>query len=215
MTVSFRNFDALVARVQALPVGRRLIGIAGPPGSGKSTLSEALAAALNAEEAGMAAVIPMDGFHLDDQVLAERHLLARKGAPQTFDVAGFRHLLLRLRDDSEPEIAVPVFDRSLEISRAGARMIPASVRILLVEGNYLLLQDAPWRDLAPAFDLTVMVREPRERLEARLIARWQSFGFDEEKSRAKVTQNDLPNVDLVLGNSSAADFETSETRTPV
>jgi len=215
MTVSFRNFDALVARVQALPVGRRLIGIAGPPGSGKSTLSEALAAALNAEEAGMAAVIPMDGFHLDDQVLAERHLLARKGAPQTFDVAGFRHLLLRLRDDSEPEIAVPVFDRSLEISRAGARMIPASVRILLVEGNYLLLQDAPWRDLAPAFDLTVMVREPRERLEARLIARWQSFGFDEEKSRAKVTQNDLPNVDLVLGNSSAADFETAETRTPV
>lgn len=215
MTVSFRNFDALVARVQALPVGRRLIGIAGPPGSGKSTLSEALAAALNAEEAGMAAVIPMDGFHLDDQVLAERHLLARKGAPQTFDVAGFRHLLLRLRDDSEPEIAVPVFDRSLEISRAGARMIPASVRILLVEGNYLLLQDVPWRDLAPAFDLTVMVREPRERLEARLIARWQSFGFDEEKSRAKVTQNDLPNVDLVLGNSSAADFETSETRTPV
>ena len=163
----------------------------------------------------MAAVIPMDGFHLDDQVLAERHLLARKGAPQTFDVAGFRHLLLRLRDDSEPEIAVPVFDRSLEISRAGARMIPASVRILLVEGNYLLLQDAPWRDLAPAFDLTVMVREPRERLEARLIARWQSFGFDEEKSRAKVTQNDLPNVDLVLGNSSAADFETAETRTPV
>jgi pantothenate kinase len=116
-------------------------------------------------------------------------------------------MLLRLRGRDEAEVAVPVFDRRLEISRAGARIVAAEVRILLIEGNYLLLNQEPWRQLAPLFDLTVMLRESRSSLENRLIQRWLGYGFSEAEARAKVLGNDLPNVDLVLEGSRKANFE--------
>ena len=105
---------------------RSLTAIAGAPGSGKSTLAEAVVARLNEEAPDSAAVLPMDGYHFDDRVLVSRGLRPRKGAPDTFDVAGFYHMLHRLKRNEEPEIAVPVFDRDLEIARAGARLIPPS-----------------------------------------------------------------------------------------
>jgi pantothenate kinase len=116
---------------------RAIIAIAGPPGSGKSTTAAWIADELNSAERGSAAVLGMDGFHFDDLVLIERGWRARKGAPETFDVAGLEHLLIRLRNNSEHEIAVPVFDRAMEISRAGARIIPQSARLVIIEGNYL------------------------------------------------------------------------------
>ena len=145
----------LLAAIMARASGRDrlIVGIAGAPGSGKSTLAERLRERIEAS-GECVAIIPMDGFHFDDRVLTARGLLPRKGAPETFDVAGFRHLLMRLRA-REAEVAIPVFDRSIEISRAGAAIVPAETRILLVEGNYLLLDETPWSGLAGAFDMTV------------------------------------------------------------
>ena len=203
------GYDALLTRIRTLAADRVIVAVAGPPGAGKSTLSAALAVALSIDHPGRAEVIPMDGFHYDDAVLDARGLRGRKGSPPTFDVAGFRHLLDRLKAHDEAEVAIPVFDRSLEISRAGARIVPALARILIAEGNYLLLRDPPWADLCAIFDLTVMIHEPRQLLEQRLLSRWQSFGFDEAAAHAKVYDNDLPNVDLVLARSIRADIIVS------
>jgi pantothenate kinase len=153
-----------------------------------------------------AAVIPGDGFHYDDAVLRSLNLLDRKGSPNTFDVGGFRNLLLRLRANNEPTVAVPVFDRILEISRAAGRLVSSDVKYLIVEGNYLLLNLAPWSSLRDCFDATIMLQVDRKTLEARLLDRWRSFGFDESTSYEKVRRNDLPNAELVISASSRADF---------
>lgn len=116
---------------------RVIIAVAGPAGSGKSTVAEALADALGPT----AAVVPMDGFHLDNHILAARGLLPRKGAPETFDANGFVTLIQRLK--AQDEVVIPVFDRQRDIAIAGARVIDASHRILLVEGSYLLLDEQP------------------------------------------------------------------------
>ncbi len=201
--------DAFAARLEALAQGRetRLIAaLAGPPGAGKSTIAEAVAARLNAAAPGRCAVLPMDGFHYDDLVLVPRGDRPRKGAPHTFDVGGLRALLARLRANDEAEVAVPVFDRSIEIARAGARIIAQSVPILLVEGNYLLLNAAPWSALRPLFDVTAMVMVAPETLRDRLGARWRDMGMSAADTLAKLEENDLPNGRLVMTESIAPDF---------
>lgn len=194
------------ARLAALPGGRHLIGIAGAPASGKSTLAEAIVDRLNADRPGRAAVVPMDGFHYDDLILDARGDRPRKGAPHTFDVDGFRHLLMRLRDPDAPDIAIPVFDREIEIARAGAAILPASVEIVVVEGNYLLLDVPPWDRLAGAFDLTAMVEVSEETLRQRLAHRWESLGLPADEVHAKCEENDLPNGRTVRNRSRAADI---------
>ncbi len=183
---------------------RTITAIAGPPAAGKSTLAEKLAASLNAQKPGSAAVLGMDGFHFDDMLLVPRGLRPVKGAPQTFDVAGFHHLLQRLRANQEAEIAVPVFDRSIEIARAGAAMVPQGVTRLVVEGNYLLLDRAPWSHLKPLFDTTVLLTVSESVLRDRLLARWS--GLPEAEALAKIEQNDLPNGLLVLRESAPGEF---------
>lgn len=192
---------ARLVRAKGARRKRLMVAIAGAPGSGKSTL----AAALKAELGATAIVVPMDGYHFDDAVLNARGQRARKGAPHTFDVAGFEALLKRIRA-REPDVAIPVFDRAMELSRAGAEIIGAEARIIIVEGNYLLLKQKPWSRLKRLFDLTVFLKVPEAELERRLLARWRGFGFDETAAREKALGNDIPNARLVASASGRADL---------
>jgi len=186
--------------------GRILVALAGPPGSGKSTLASELESALNQEQPEQAMILPMDGFHYDDLYLVPAGLRPRKGAPQTFDVWGFYHILRRLRERQEEFVAVPVFDRDLEIARAGARLIPAKVPVILVEGNYLLLQQEPWSQLRLLFDVAVLLEVPEAVLGERLTARWQHYELPSEEIAAKVNENDLPNGRYVMAESGGEDY---------
>ncbi|WP_334192492.1 nucleoside/nucleotide kinase family protein [Pararhodobacter sp.] len=180
---------------------RRFVALAGPPGSGKSTLAEGLAKALGPG----AAVLPMDGYHLDNAVLEARGQRSRKGAPWTFDTDGLTRDLARLRADDRA-VLVPVFDRALDLARAAAREIGPPVRIVLVEGNYLLLDGPPWADLAPFWDLTIRLAVPEPVLEARLMARWLALGWSRDRARDWIRGNDLPNIRAVVAGSLQADF---------
>ena len=187
-----------------IPSGaRRVLAIAAPPGGGKSTLAEQLVSRL---PNGAAAILPMDGFHYDDEVLIPRGHRPRKGAPHTFDVGGFAALLRRLRDNAEDEIAVPRFDRDLEISRGAARIVPRDVRLIVAEGNYLLLDQEPWASLRPLYDRAAFLDVPEAEVTRRLRARWEGYGMDEAGIRAKLEENDLPNARLVIEQSVAPDW---------
>lgn len=189
---------ALCRLLAELPKGKRILAaVIGAPGSGKSTLAEALVDELNSNEPGRAALLPMDGYHYDDMLLQRLGRQERKGAPDTFDVPGLQHLLTRLRSGSEEAVAVPLFDRNLEIARAAASLIPPLVDIIVIEGNYLLLRLPPWHTLKPLFDVTVMIDVPEAILRQRLTARWQSFGLPPAEISRKVEQVDLPNGILV------------------
>ena len=113
-------------------------------------------------------------------------------------------MILRLAANDEPEIAVPVFDRVLEISRGSAQIIPSSVGFILVEGNYLLLDKEPWAQLHALFDLTVMIDVAQDELARRLRLRWQGLGLNAQEIEKKLEQNDLPNGRLVNQKSTPA-----------
>ena len=185
---------------------RILVAIVGAPGSGKSTLSGLLQTELEARYKLNTQVVPMDGFHLDDTILKQRGLLARKGAPQTFDVDGLRNILMRLIDTPAADVLVPVFDRERELSRASAREIPGSAEVILVEGNYLLLEAAPWNTLKQYFDISVMIHCEEPVLRQRLMNRWLDLEFSQEAARKKVDENDLPNAVTVISQSLKSDL---------
>jgi pantothenate kinase len=200
------NGLAEVLEAKVADGNRVIVALAGAPGSGKSTLADKLAGKLNGRQAGRAAVLPMDGYHYDDLYLVPAGLRPRKGAPHTFDVGGLFHTLKRMRARDEPEVAVPVFDRKIEIARAGARLIGAEVPVIVVEGNYLLLDQLPWTRLLPMFDVTVMVDVPEHVLRSRLRGRWDRLGLTEAQIIEKLEENDLPNGRLVRDASVVADY---------
>ncbi|MCY3877112.1 MAG: nucleoside/nucleotide kinase family protein [Rhodobacteraceae bacterium] len=204
-----RNSRLIAEKIERLRWASRraLIAIAGPPASGKSTLAQATAAELSRRN-HHAAVMPMDGFHLDNRLLEKRGLLARKGAPETFDFDGF--LVAVRRVQSEPSVILPDFDRDREIAVAGSLEICRDTRIVLVEGNYLLLGESPWTGLAGFWTFSVFLSVSTKALEQRLRNRWNSYGLDRRTANAKIRGNDLVNAkriskarghaDLVLSN---------------
>ena len=201
------GLDQLIALIGARLNGHRLIvALAGPPGAGKSTIASVLRDRCVNELGASTEIVPMDGFHLDDSVLRARNLLARKGAENTFDVGGLVALLRRIRADTEDEIAGPVFDRALELSRAGALIVTRLTRIIIVEGNYLLLDSAPWTALRGLFDISVRIRTPQGLLRRRLVDRWKQFDLPSEDIARKVEGNDLPNGEMVDTSSIAPDL---------
>ena len=182
---------------------RYFIALSGPPASGKSTISEKLLKDLTLKGHN-SSILQMDGFHYDDQILKQKSLLLKKGAPETFDVMGFLNFLFRLQNENE--VAIPIFDRSLELSRSSAVIISKETRVVIVEGNYILLRTHPWRELHKFFNSTIMINTKHEILEKRLIERWRSFNIPEEEIKQKVFENDLPNGVNVYKNSTLADF---------
>nr|WP_316652043.1 nucleoside triphosphate hydrolase [uncultured Gellertiella sp.] len=184
---------------------RFLVAIAGPPGSGKSTLAEQVVGRLKTR-GERAVVLPMDGFHMDNGLLEAAGLLARKGAPETFDVRGLKDSLTAVKA-GEADVLVPVFDRARELAIAAARRVSCEDRIVVAEGNYLLLQQGAWSGLLSLFDFTVLIRVPMGELERRLTQRWQGFDYESCAVKAKLEGNDLPNARVVLSQSAAPDLE--------
>lgn len=186
---------------------RVVVGIAGPPASGKSTLAEAVVNSYCSKASGppVAALLPMDGYHLDNGILEKRGLLQRKGAPQTFDVHGFCGAVAGLKSLSR-ETYFPRFDRKLDVAVANAVVIHPKTEIIVVEGNYLLLKTPPWSGLKDYFTASVFIAPPHDVLRTRLYQRWIGHGLEPKAAAERAAQNDIPNADLVVSQSAPADL---------
>ena len=200
--VHARLDEHLLNRARALMAGgRAVLGICGAPGAGKSTLAARLAEAVGPA----AVVVPMDGFHLHDDELARLGLSDRKGAPETFDVAGYVALLRRLHIETDHVVYAPEFDRSREESIAGAIAVRPEHGLVVTEGNYLL-HDAPgWATVRPLLDETWFVEQNERRRLERLVARHVEHGKPPDLAERWATVSDQANADLVARTRSAAD----------
>jgi pantothenate kinase len=182
---------------------RRILGLAGPPGGGKSTLAEALLSTF----AERAVVVPMDGFHLANVELQRLGRADRKGAPDTFDAAGYVALLRRLRAPVAGEtVYAPAFRREIEEPIAGAIAVPSEVPLVITEGNYLLMDDGPWAAVRPLLDEAWYVAGDDDVRRARLVARHIAFGRDEAAARAWVEHTDEPNARRIAATAARADL---------
>lgn len=183
--------------------GRRILGIAGPPGAGKSTLAARIAGALGPERA---VVVPMDGFHLAQAELGRLGRADRKGAPDTFDAAGYVWLLRRLRAPEGATVYAPAFDRSLEEPIAGSIPVGPAVPLVITEGNYLLHDAADWAPVRSLLD-EAWYLDPDDALRVdRLVARHVRHGKDAALARAWVARSDEVNAGLVALGRHRADL---------
>ncbi|GAA5071111.1 nucleoside/nucleotide kinase family protein [Streptomyces similanensis] len=212
------TFADLLDRARALTGGgrRAILGIAGSPGAGKSTLAGQLVRALNGTGEPWAAQVPMDGFHLADAELDRLGRRDRKGAPDTFDAAGYAALLRRLRAEygaAEPVYA-PGFERVLEQPLAGAVPVPPAVRLVVTEGNYLLLADGPWARVRAELDEVWFCELDEAERVRRLVARHEEFGKGHDEAVAWVLGPDRRNAELVAATRDRADLIVPDTALP-
>ncbi len=199
--------DDLLAAARAVlgDAPRALLGITGVPGAGKTTLAEGLVAALNAEEPGLAVHVPMDGYHLADRVLEAHGTRERKGAAPTFDGWGYLELLRLLRSRPEHPVFAPGFDRDLEQPLAGAIEVPPSTRLVVSEGNYLLLDEEPWSLVREVVNEVWFCEADPERRTSALVERHVTFGKTPDVARSWIASVDEPNAVLVAATRDRAD----------
>lgn len=206
------DLDALVTRVHGLVRGdaRVGLGVCGAPGAGKSTLVEHLLPRLAAQPPDglgrdWVAHVPMDGFHLADNQLSHLGLLDRKGAPETFDAYGYLALLRRIVAEREHSVYAPGFERELEQPLAAAIEVPPAARLVVTEGNYLLLTEEPWPQVRRLLtEVWFVDLDPAERVE-RLVARHIRFGKTPEAARDWVLRSDEANARRVEAGRHLAD----------
>jgi pantothenate kinase len=185
---------------------RAILGIAGSPGAGKSTLVDLLVARIEAVKgAGWIAHVPMDGFHLADAQLDRIGARGRKGAPDTFDAAGYAHLLERVKREVDDPVYLPGFDRALEQPLAAALVVLPSARLVVTEGNYLLLDHPHWTRARRAMDAVWFVASEEAVRVERLVARHIQYGKTHEDARTWVASTDQRNSELVAGSVGRAD----------
>ncbi|MEU1813659.1 nucleoside/nucleotide kinase family protein [Streptomyces roseifaciens] len=178
--------------------GRSLLGIAGPPGAGKSTLARALVAEVRRQHgAGSAAYLPMDGFHLSNAQLERLGLTGRKGSAPSFDVWGYADLLRRVTEERDRDVYVPDYDRTLHEPVAARHLVPPSARLVVTEGNYLACDEPGWRDARRYLAEVWYLETPDEVRQDRLLERQMTGGRDEVAARAWVQGNDGPNGEQV------------------
>ncbi|MFG1950160.1 nucleoside/nucleotide kinase family protein [Micromonospora sp. NPDC048830] len=196
--------EELVARARALATAgpRQLLGIAGTPGAGKSTLAERVVAAVGPA----ARLVPMDGFHLAQAELCRLGRDARKGAVDTFDVVGYVALLRRLHQPEPTSVWAPEFRRDIEEPVAGAIEVPPEVRLVVTEGNYLLLAEYPWDEVRPLLHEAWFLDLDDDLRRRRLTARHEAHGRSPEQARAWALGSDEANATLVAGTADRADL---------
>ena len=180
---------------------RRIIGVTGAPGVGKTTYARLLVA----ESPVPAAYVPMDGFHLADVTLAALGRFDRKGAPDTFDAWGYAALLSRLRTETDHAVYVPGFERDLEQPIAGAIEVPPEAEVVVTEGNYLLVDEPPWRAVRDALDEVVFLVTDDDVRRRRLVARHVEFGKAPDEAEAWVARVDEANARLIAATRDRAD----------
>ncbi|TIC81565.1 nucleoside/nucleotide kinase family protein [Nocardioides sp. GY 10127] len=209
------TFEALLDRARGLVAapGRHVLGVAGTPGAGKSTLAVQLVRALAAGpvpagcEEGWVAHVPMDGYHLADVELERLGRRGAKGAPDTFDAHGFAALLERVRAPREGEVVyAPMFERDLEQPIAGAMPVLPACRLAVTEGNYLLLDGPGWERARAAMDEVWFCEVPEAERAARLLERHVRFGKTREEALAWIAAVDDPNAALILATAGRADL---------
>jgi pantothenate kinase len=176
--------------------GRAVLGIAGAPASGKSTLAALLLAELDRQRPGAAVGVGMDAFHIGHRVLVRRGQTDVKGAPETFDAAGYLHLLDRIRTETGT-IYAPEFDRDIEDSVAHVVEIRPEVGLVVTEGNYLLLDAPPWDGVRALLDEAWFMHLDDAERQRRMIARHLRHGHDQADAEARTFGNDERNAQLV------------------
>ncbi|MGC4744371.1 nucleoside/nucleotide kinase family protein [Micromonospora sp. DT201] len=203
-TARVLSVDELVGRALALAEAgpRQLLGIAGAPGAGKSTLAEQVVAAVGPT----ARLVPMDGFHLAQSQLVRLGRAGRKGARDTFDANGYVSLLRRLRRLEPTSVYAPEFRRELEEPVAGSIEVPPSVRLVVTEGNYLLLPDFPWQEVRMLLHEAWFLDLDAELRQRRLTARHEAFGRTPEQAREWALGTDEVNAALITPTADRADL---------